>query len=364
MLRVSIIDDEVLAINLLEKFLEEINGVEIIGKHTWFEEGLENIKSQKPDLVFLDIDMPGLNGIGVAERIKEIDETIEIIFVTAYDQYALEAFRVHAVDYLLKPTDKNRLKSTIKKIMQRRKVVPDGPDSPLLQGQFIGDFALYDKDANPIKWRTKKVKELCAYLIHHEHPIHRMQIIEDLWPDVPIDKAGTILHTTVYQLRKTLKMNGFSEPLLFVDERYSININIACDYKSIIQIMKQNNFAEEFITSIIDAAEKGYLGFEDYPWSLAQKQKTLEECKRFLDKFIMKNRNRSEKPKIWCNVLEILIELEPFLEPYYRELMKHYIEAGDLKKAIAIYNNLETMLFEELGENPQKETRMLIQKFI
>lgn len=364
MLRVAIIDDEVLAINLLEKFLEEINGIKIIGKHTWFEDGLENIKAQKLDLVFLDIDMPGLNGIGVAERIIEIDETIDIVFVTAYDQYALEAFRVHAVDYLLKPTDKDRLKSTIAKIMLRRKIVPDLSDYPLLNAQFIGNFVLYDKNAVPIKWRTKKVKELCAYLIHHEHPVHRMQIIEDLWPDVPVDKVGPILHTTVYQLRKTLKMNGFSDPLLFVDERYSININIVCDYKSIGQTINQQNFEEEYIVGVTEVAKNGYLGFEDYPWSLTRNEKTLQECKQFLDLYINKFSNTTEKPKIWYSVLETMIQFDPFIEKYYRELMKYYIELEDIKRTVEIYNNLEKLLQEELGENPQKETRLLIQKFI
>lgn len=362
MLRVLIIDDEILAITLLEKYIGEMDGVQIIGKYTWFEEGLESLKNLKPDVVFLDIEMPGLNGIGVAERILNIDDMIDIVFVTAYDQYALEAFRVHAVDYLLKPADKERLKSTLHKIMKRRKIdLPKLQESSSLHAQFIGNFVLYDKKGQAIKWRTKKVKELCAYLLYHETSVHRMQIIEDLWPDVPLEKAGTILHTTVYQLRKILKSNDISDPLPFVDERYSINIKVECNFKSTIQAIKKNSDDDKTILDICELAKRGYLSFEDYTWAMSRKEKIQEECKQQLDIFIEKYRLQTVKPQIWCSVLETLIELEPFLEKYYRDLIMYYIEVNEVKKAVAIFNNLKELLWKELGETPQKETIILIE---
>ncbi|EKN64165.1 response regulator [Schinkia azotoformans] len=365
MLRVLIIDDEILAITLLEKFIEEIDGVQIIGKYTWFEEGLESFKDLKPDVVFLDIEMPSLNGIEIAERIAIIDDSIDIVFVTAYDHYALEAFRVHAVDYLLKPTDKERLKRTLHKIMKRRKIdLPELQENPTLHAQLIGNFILYDNNGQVIKWRTKKVKELCAYLLHHGNPIHRMQIIEDLWPDVPLEKAGALLHTTVYQLRKILKSHAYKNPISFVDERYSMNINILNDLESLIQIIEKKSFDDRTLLDILEVVKKGFLGYEDYQWSFARKQQIDQECKQFLEHYVNKYNEEKIKPKQWGDALEALIELEPFVEKYYQELIKFFINDNEIKKAVGLYKDLQEILWSELGEIPNNETKRLVQKYL
>ena len=106
MIRVILIDDEPLARSLLKKFLNEIKEVEIVGAYENGFEGLKGITDHKPDLVFLDIQMPKLNGF---EMLELLDELPYVIFVTAYDHYAVKAFENNAVDYLLKPYSQDRL---------------------------------------------------------------------------------------------------------------------------------------------------------------------------------------------------------------------------------------------------------------
>lgn len=106
MIRVILIDDEPLARSLLKNFLNEIQDVEIVGAYENGFEGLKGITELKPDLIFLDIQMPKLNGFEMLELLDEIPHTI---FITAYDKYAVKAFERNAVDYLLKPYSKERL---------------------------------------------------------------------------------------------------------------------------------------------------------------------------------------------------------------------------------------------------------------
>ena len=111
--RTLVIDDERLAREELKSVLSEIHEINVIGEAQNGDEALKLIKSEAPDLIFLDINMPEMNGF---EMLKKLDEIPKVIFVTAYDEYALKAFEVNALDYLLKPIDPERLAEAIEKL--------------------------------------------------------------------------------------------------------------------------------------------------------------------------------------------------------------------------------------------------------
>ena len=115
-LRTIVIDDERLAREELKFLLKDYHEIEIIEEAKNGAEGIEKIKTLKPDLVFLDISMPEMNGF---EMLKQLDEIPKVIFVTAYDEYAINAFEVNALDYILKPVDPVRLEEAIKKLNQK-----------------------------------------------------------------------------------------------------------------------------------------------------------------------------------------------------------------------------------------------------
>ena len=108
-----LVEDERLAREELKSLLKDYLEIDIIGEAKNGEEGIALIKEQKPDLVFLDIKMPGMNGF---EMLKHLEEIPRVIFVTAYDEYALKAFEVNALDYILKPVDPERLREAIQKL--------------------------------------------------------------------------------------------------------------------------------------------------------------------------------------------------------------------------------------------------------
>jgi two-component system LytT family response regulator len=113
MIRAVIIDDERLARNELKKLLLEFPEIEVIAEAANANEGIEKIDSLNPDLIFLDIQMPGKTGF---DMLAELDKAPDVIFTTAYDDYALKAFEVNALDYLLKPVEPKRLADAIQKL--------------------------------------------------------------------------------------------------------------------------------------------------------------------------------------------------------------------------------------------------------
>lgn len=127
-LRVVISDDEQLARDELRYHLEQLADIEIVAEAGNGIEALAAVDRLDPDLVFLDVQMPGLGGFEVARRLLERqDEAPALIFVTAYDQYAIEAFEVNAVDYLLKPVEGGRLEQAVDRA--RRRIEAGRPSS-------------------------------------------------------------------------------------------------------------------------------------------------------------------------------------------------------------------------------------------
>lgn len=119
MINVILIDDEELALLEMEFLLKEYPQVNILGKFTNPIEALEKIERLKPHCIFIDINMPQLSGLTITEKIRKNMEQIQVVFVTAYEQYAIEAFQVEAMDYLLKPVTKERLDQTLGRLFRR-----------------------------------------------------------------------------------------------------------------------------------------------------------------------------------------------------------------------------------------------------
>ncbi|MCW3846172.1 LytTR family DNA-binding domain-containing protein [Sphingomonas sp. LB-2] len=117
-IRTILVDDEPLAIQGLELRLQEHDDVEVIDKCSNGREAIRSIKTHKPDLVFLDIQMPGFDGFSVVQGLMEVEPPL-FVFVTAYSDHAIRAFEANAVDYLMKPVEETRLADTLDRVRQR-----------------------------------------------------------------------------------------------------------------------------------------------------------------------------------------------------------------------------------------------------
>jgi len=140
-MKALIIDDERLARKELASLLQDHNDIEVVGEAFNADDAFTKINELKPDLLFLDIQMPGKTGFDLLEM---LDSVPQVIFTTAYDEYALKAFDVNALDYLLKPIQKERLQDSLKKLVEKMPVEEEvaEPSTPQLSGNdqvFVKD---------------------------------------------------------------------------------------------------------------------------------------------------------------------------------------------------------------------------------
>lgn len=131
-MKVLVVDDSRLARNELKRLIKEIDNIQVIGEAANAMDAREKIESEKPDLVFLDIQMPGKNGF---ELLEELEYVPEIIFTTAYDEYALKAFEYNALDYLQKPVQKDRLVGAVGKVSEILKKKTEEADNEERMGE-------------------------------------------------------------------------------------------------------------------------------------------------------------------------------------------------------------------------------------
>ncbi|HEX5154547.1 MAG TPA: response regulator [Parafilimonas sp.] len=127
-MNIIIIDDEPLARSIVKEYLQSYDAIKIVAECNDGFEGLKAIQQHQPDLIFLDIQMPKINGF---EMLELIENPPSVIFTTAFDEYAIKAFESNAVDYLLKPFSKDRFDKAVQKYLQQKKVSPQKTEAVL-----------------------------------------------------------------------------------------------------------------------------------------------------------------------------------------------------------------------------------------
>jgi two-component system LytT family response regulator len=154
-MKAIVIDDERLARKELMNLLGKYDSVTVVDECANANEGLKSIESKDPDLIFLDIQMPGKNGF---EMLEELDKTPHVIFVTAYDEYAIKAFEVNALDYLLKPVHPDRLDDAIEKLsLKEEEEEQESEEKPMsMQGRLGEDDQIFIKDGEKCWFVTLK----------------------------------------------------------------------------------------------------------------------------------------------------------------------------------------------------------------
>ncbi|MEG0258371.1 MAG: response regulator [Lysinibacillus sp.] len=367
-MRIVIVDDELLSLTRLKNMLltNDIEGIEIVGEYLNPIEAYEAIQTLQPDVVFLDIEMPGLNGLAMSKKIRKILPNTEIVFATGFDQYALDAFDIHVIDYLVKPVQKDRLHKTLMQLHRRLGKEP----AEKKNGIFIELFGaiqvvLEDGQVQTMKWRTAKAKELFAYMIyHHDEVIHGDTILDLLWPDSDIIKAKKQLYTTIYTVRQTLKKYGLdmiqiSSPLF--DSGYKLTIdNVRIDVEEWThQIKALQPLSVDTIEAhlrVLHAYKGHYLEGHDYIWAEAER----ERLKRMwlhhgqqISEFYIEHQNYDaairieEKRQSFCRDEE---------ESYFM-LMKLYDALNNTFAVEEQYWLLEKLLKEQFAAEPVEEVR-------
>jgi two-component SAPR family response regulator len=274
-MRVVLVDDDFLALQGLKMELDSIGGIEIAGMYQDGDSALKAIRRICPDVVFLDIEMPGCNGLELFWRILEIQPYANIVFVTAFTQYALQAFELNSRDYLVKPVQKDRLLKTIARLRESRPLLP----LKKIKIACFRHFSIHyeDRDIN-VNWRTRKAEELLAYLICKKGDfVAKEKIADALWPELDGDKSMANLYLTYYYITKQEAASGVIFPIESVRGKMRFCMDrVDCD------LLEFDRFAEDCKTinstnaSLAENALALYTGhvFEDsyYSWVVGFQQ--------------------------------------------------------------------------------------------
>lgn len=179
-IRCTIIDDEQEACDRLERLLNKIDHIKVEAKSTDAVEGIDTATELYPDIVFLDVEMPGKSGFDVVKSIREKNVNPSFIFVTAYDQYAIKAIHNEAFDYLLKPVDIDELRTAIKRFIRKRQEKA----KTLLPRKLKAEYALTDREIEIVDLliQGKTSKEIAEELFISKHTVdtHRRNILGKL----------------------------------------------------------------------------------------------------------------------------------------------------------------------------------------
>jgi two-component system, LytTR family, response regulator len=220
LLKAVLVDDEQLARDELGYLLEQVGGVEVLGQAGNGLEALTTIERLQPDVVFLDVQMPGLTGFEVARRLLAIRSATQIVFVTAYDQHAIEAFEVNAVDYLLKPVDQTRLEVAVDRA--RRRIALDRP----LESTANVSSADLEKIIEAVAERQSRRERLAIkvgerFLLVQSAEIIYASLADEGITVVTSQHAGTSNYRTLDELHERL------DPTIFwrVHRAHLVNIN-------------------------------------------------------------------------------------------------------------------------------------------
>ena len=237
------VDDEALMLGALTAAIEASNDITSVARFSDCEAALEYAKSNPIDIAFLDINMRGMGGLALAEKIVSARPACKIVFCTGYEEYAISAFKLHASGYLMKPISAEDVQGEIDNIKGVR------AQEKLLTVKCFGDFEVYAKNEKVVFKRLKS-KELFAFLIDRKGAgMTAKQICAVLFPDDTDDtKNSSYLRQLVMDLKNTLKSVGAERVLCHESPCYRVDTSlIKCDYISYLETGKPE-FHGEYMT--------------------------------------------------------------------------------------------------------------------
>ena len=206
-MRVVCADDEKLILGLTVSMCEELSQVDDVRGFDSGAELLAWLRENSADVALLDINMPDIDGIALAGKIREIDPQIAVVFLTGYAEYAVEAFSMHASGYLMKPISREKLSAELDYAMKNRTA-----EKPRV---FMRTFGNFDVQVNgrTISFARSKSKELLAYLVDKQgSSVSRAEAFAVLWEEGVYDRSKQKqLDVVIRSLRETLKQNGIED---------------------------------------------------------------------------------------------------------------------------------------------------------
>lgn len=301
------------------------------------------IHQYSPHLLLLETSYGVVSGLVVVKYINQRYPWLKVAFVTKYTEHALAAFELKVMDYLVYPVKQERLTKMVKKI---EGFYIERHTAPPLYLHAFGQTIVKNSELLPIKLRTKKSAELLCFLWQRDgESAARDIIIEALWPTVPVEKAVVLLHSTLYQLRQTLKREGYKQPISLRNKRYSLNVQVVTDVERALALVAAATFDEPSIVAVLTYYEGDYFEKADYAWA---EPKRIEIRKR-MRHYFLQVLEQDVVSFVKNQVAERLLTWQCYDEQCVLTLMRYYSSVQQREKIEEVYQRASEYVRGTLG---------------
>jgi len=357
-MKAYLVDDEQPCLDDLVWLLSKYPDVEIAGTFKNSVKALKAIESNRPDVVFLDIDMPRMSGLELARKAQEKYAGVIIIFVTAHAQYALEAYRAYPLDFLVKPVPEEQLEKTIQHLRKRYALLH--PQERRREGLRIKCFGAFevitDSEAS---FPTRRVKELLLYLINRQGvEATTEELLDALFEGKNDRNTMNNLYITLSRLKTLLDSWDNSRKLIRLTEGNALAIAPGvCDYADFMTfarhkaVLSEKNIAEA--AQMLELCRGPYLEMETFEWAAESTREAEDEYERIAlglaGYYVLKERIADAE-----NILLGLLERNPLSDDGYSSLLDLYIRTSNREAYLFRYEEYARMLKKELRIKPLK----------
>lgn len=364
MIRAIVVDDEWYILEELSDLIENTGIIKVVKRYENPVKALEEIGEASPEIAFLDIEMPEIDGLQLAEKLQEKNPQLMIAFITSWNQYAVQAFDLNAIDYIMKPIRLERFNQMIERI--RNEVgAKRSVQSNVLKIECFNRLQA-SVGGIPVKWERAKAEELFAYLLmNHRKYIHKDAIIDDLWPDYDPAKALSILQTSICKIR-----NVFSSikniRIDYSGSKYCLVVtNAQCDYfqveGALTAFKAQDKATYHAVKDALMLFQEGFLTHNGYLWSMEKdedlRNRFIHSLNEMASQYVLEG---DEKELV--KTLKLLSALVPYDEEINYRLLTILKRLGNDYDAINHYQWLKKILKEQYSMAPSVKIQKIFSK--
>lgn len=273
MIHTIVVDDEWYSLTEICDLAEKTGVMSVEGRFQNGADALREADRIHPQAAFIDIEMPEMDGLTLAEKLLENDPDMKIVFITGWNKYAVAAFELNALDYIMKPVNRVRFEKMAQRLKAELSVLePDGKAAPKIC--CFGKFEVMQNGV-PVVWQRTKAEELFALLVLNANAyVAKDVILQNLWPYYGRAKSLPILQTSVCKIRNVLSECRESIRLVYADGSYGLFLfpDVICDYLTVKDAVQQFRADDRRTYQAVEDAcgvfQKGLLPHISYSWSI------------------------------------------------------------------------------------------------
>lgn len=370
-MKVVIVEDEKPILELMKVVIGRNPSYTIAGAFTNPLEALVRLPELRPDVAFLDVEMPKMNGIELGKKINELSMNTQIVFTTAYKEYAVEAFGVQALDYILKPVTPaaiERVSARLGSLKRNNVAAADEKDRGASVIHCFGSFELRGPEGSLIRFRTRKMEEMLAYfLCHANRKIQKGQLMDLFWPDSSEERASHSLHQSIYQIKKMLKEQAIDMDVQKANDGYVLETRgetfDLLEYKRLDSVNTERWTDYEEAERLCSLYRGPLLDGKSYLWKVPYEEAFQKHFTALTRSLVERDLSAAN----WVgaeNRLDSYLALYPLNEEMNRILIELYGKRGFKEKLARHYSSFKDAYRRELGLELSQELRALATSYL